>query len=111
MFVEYAPWAGVLISTNSTYPHGISRSRIFDRGAGGIVVSFNPDGTSVLNCVFYLIFSEVMRRCGNLDLRNGMLRVHLQLFAVPKDGSKVRNEASPLNLCYIFVFVHLFTSF
>lgn len=44
MFVEYAPWAGVLISTNSTYPHGISRSRIFDRGTGGIVVSFNPEG-------------------------------------------------------------------
>jgi hypothetical protein len=44
MFVEYAPWAGVLISTNSTYPHGISRSRIFDRGAGGIVVSFSPEG-------------------------------------------------------------------
>lgn len=43
-----------------------------------------------------LIFVEVMRRCGNLDLRNGMLRIQLQLFAVPKDGSKVRNEVSSM---------------
>ena len=93
IFVEYAPWAGVLISTNSTYPHGISRSRIFDRGAGGVVVSFNPDGmTSCSRWILSNCFIGVIRRCGNLDLRNGLLRVQLQLFAVPKDGSKVRNE-------------------